>query len=386
MERVQGKRWEVILHEILEEEKGVTEIEANGTTSLFIKKDGERREIKDVFSSPEDYDEKTEDLISTIAEKDENKFLVEGRIELTTGETARVHVVLPPASDHPQVTIARKTGALNNLKALMAMKSFNEDAYRFIKAAIDINLTIVLSGPTGAGKTTFLEALTHEMNQNDRIGVVEDVPELILPQGNVTYLHSTPWAPGINPNDVATLDWCVKQINRQRTDKLIIGETRGEEFYGFITGANSGMEGSVTSIHANDTRGALQKMTQFVLLAKDQPVRTANESIASAIDLIIQLGTNDTGGKRVKEIALVSKTLGITESAVIATTPLFSWDDSADSVITTSLAGSDEVLKAKFEKKGYNVTNFKKSSPLGASTIRPITQEKGQRIPIFKRR
>lgn len=370
--------WHGLIHELLEERRTVTEIETNGTTSLFIKEKGQRKEIKDVFLSEEQYATSIHELISMIAVEEEfskdPKFLVEGRLKLTTGETARVHIVMPPAADLPQVTIAKKSSSLSTLDAIKETGSFNSKMHDFLKAAVECNLTIVLSGGTGAGKTTMLEAMTKLFRMDDRIGVVEDSQELVLTQPNVTYLHSTLWVPGTDKNSVATLSWCVQQINRQRTDKLIIGETRGGEFSDFIIGANSGMEGSLTTIHANSARSALSKMSQFVIIGLPQPVRTANESIAEAIDLIIQLGTTKDGKKRIFEIAEVSNTLGTTESATIATQPLFTYDPATDDWKDGGF--TSDKLRRKLEDNNFDIKTFKKINPMGATNIPKFSTNK----------
>lgn len=380
MNNIKHQSWDTIINEILEKTPGVTEIESNGSTSLFIKQHGIRKEIKDVWSSPEDFALKTKDLIARIQREDEegeelpSKFLAEGKLSLTTDETARVHIVLPPACDYPNVTIAKKSSSLATLEAIKEKGSFDSKMHDFIKAAIDCNLTIVLSGGTGAGKTTMLEAMSKLFKDDERIGVVEDSQELALQQPNVTYLHSTLWTPGTDPNSVATLSWCVQQINRMRTDKLIIGETRGKEFADFIVGANSGMEGSMTTIHANNARAALQKMSQFVIIGMPQPVRTANESIASCINLIVQLGFNKNRENRVLEIVEVSEIIGNTDSALIATQPIFKYDDRNDSW-TESPYLSDKTNK-KFKDNGYDIKSYKKSDMIGSPMSTSIKSNK----------
>lgn len=353
--------WEEIIDTLMEKVDTITEIHTNGTTSLFIKESGVTRELKDVFKDEDDYLEKTTDFAYLISHMDRHaseklQFLSEGRVRFSNGSSARVHIVLPPAVYSPQVTIAKKSMSLATLDSIMRTHSFNGKMFDFLKAMIACNLTAVISGGTGAGKTTILEALTRYWQDSERIGVVEDSPELMLVQPNVTYLHSTVWRPGMDRNDVATLAWCVQQINRMRTSKLIIGETRGGEFSDFIIGANSGMEGSLTTIHANNASAALKKMTQFQIIGLPQPIRVANESIAQAVDIIIQLGFNKQRKNRVLEIVEVSDTLGNNESATIATQPLFTYDSDNDSWIETGY--TSDKLKRKLEDNGFDSRTF----------------------------
>ena len=179
--------------------------------------------------------------------------------------------------------------------------------------------------------TTMLEALTKHIPLTTRIGVAEDTPELQLPQPNVSYLHSVPWAPGMDPNKVATLDWCVAQFNRMRTDLLIIGETRGKEFASFLTAANSGMEGCLTTIHANDPRGCLDKMTSFAIKGSEGvPIRSVNKDIAHAVDLIVQLAILPDGRHRMMSITEVTRTVSNDDSAQISTQELYTYDKTKD--------------------------------------------------------
>lgn len=174
--------------------------------------------------------------------------------------------------------------------------------------------------------TTMLEAVTKLIPDDIRIGVAEDAPELNLIQENVTYLHSVPWAPGMDENEVATLQWVVSQFQRNRCDKLIIGETRGKEFGDFLIAANSGMEGSMTTIHANNPAQCLTKMSNFAMKASEkQPIRAINLDIATAIDIIVQLVVVD-GKHRVSHISEIIPTLGNTEEARITQSPLYVWN------------------------------------------------------------
>lgn len=369
-----GITWNEIIEELLESSRNITEIETNGTTSLFIKEDGQRKELRLAFKDKADYLEKTRALAFLIDEKKETsnlddyvypEFLVEGKLELIEDQTARVHIVLPPACDTPQVTIAKKSKALGDLASIKDRGSFDSHVLDFLKACVASKQTIVISGGTGSGKSTILEAMSKEFNPNDRIGVVEDSQELQLSQKNVTYLHSTLWIPGTDKNSVATLSWCVQQINRQRTDKLIIGETRGAEFADFIIGANSGMEGSLTTIHANNARAALQKMSQFVNLAQPQATaRTINESIASAVDIIVQLGFDRSGKNRLLSIVEVSDTLGSNDSAQIATSSVFNFSEDTCQWEYEGYIGMK--LSQKLEANGFDPKTFKKRGALSS--------------------
>ena len=227
----------------------VSEITTNGPGQFFIKRAGQRIKIDGLrMSEKEYYDGIEEGLVPFVKSQNifsRNSFIFEGRLEYTVGEIdvkGRCHIVLPPATDYPQVTIAKKTTSLLSLEKIAAAGSMSDEMRQFLEMAVKGNASIVFSGSTGAGKTTMLEAMTKFIPNETRIGIAEDSPELVLEQPNVTYLHSTPWSPGMNPNDVATLDWVVSQFMRNRVDRLLVGEVRGKEFGGFLTANNSGIE------------------------------------------------------------------------------------------------------------------------------------------------
>ena len=208
--------------------------------------------------------------------------------------------------------------------------------------------------------TTMLEALTKHIPDHYRIGVAEDTPELNLIQPNVTYLHSVPWAPGMDEKDVATLQWVVSQFQRNRCDKLIIGETRGKEFGDFLIAANSGMEGSMTTIHANDPSQCLTKMTNFAMKAADkQPIRAINNDIASAVDIIVQLVVIN-GKHRMSHIAEVIPTLGNTEEAKITIADLYKWNRLEDTFYKEGQM-SDH-LRDILDDRGVNYGEFLSST------------------------
>lgn len=254
------------------------------------------------------------------------------------------------------------------------------DPHEFFCFGVDHPSHVFLCGDTciATHNTTMLEACTKLIDHNVRIGVAEDIPELVLNQPNVTYLHSVPWRPGMNPNDEATLSWVVQQFQRMRTDRLIIGETRGAEFADFLTAANSGMEGSMTTIHANSPTRCLDKMTNFALKgAPNLPTRAVNSDISSALDIIVQLIITSEGQHRVASIYEVTDTVGNSEDAKITTQPLFTYVASEDKFVkeesmTDKLArrmanNGVDVGKLNAVVRGRHVPSARRVSSRGAS-------------------
>ena len=332
----------------------VSEIETNGPGLIFYKERGQRKSMRSPFRTDEEYARAIDDLIEK-AGFIKRPYLVEGRFNITDTRFGRLHIVLPPASPYPLMTLAIKTQTLTSLTAIQAQGSFDTEISKFLKAAVGSNLTVAISGGTGAGKSTLLEAMTSVFNKEDRIGVCEDTPELQLDSPNTVYLNSTVWTPGMSSAEVADLSWIVKQINRMRVDKIIIGETRGKEFFDFITAANSGAEGSMTTIHANDAYSAMSKMATFMYMAVDMSPRIINEMISSAVDIVIQLGRTDKGEHKVISIHEVTNAISAGESPTIALNPLFEYDEPSN---RWKRKYATDPLKKKLEARGYNPNSY----------------------------
>jgi pilus assembly protein CpaF len=355
------------IKEMVRENEFISEFETNGYKTLFYKERGVRKSVPLPFKSEEEYNKAIDALIKD-AGFIKKPYLVEGRYNLPNGKFGRLHIAMPPASPTPLITLAVKSVSLVNLTALQSTGSFNTEISKFLKAAIGAKLTIVVSGGTGAGKTTLLEAMTGEFTEEERIGVCEDSPELKLKTPNTAYLNSTVWVPGLSEKDVAPLSWIVKQINRMRVDRIIIGETRGEEFFDFITAANSGAEGSLTTIHANDAHAAMEKMATFMYMAIDMAPRIINKMIAGTVDIVIQLGRSKIDGShKILSISEVTQAMSSGDAPTIALNPLFEYNH--DKNIWTKKFATDS-LKNKLVQYGYDPNNY---TVKGETTASPGT-------------
>lgn len=358
-----SKEWNLCLNLLLDD--SISEIETNGPGLFFYKKNGKRLHLDMIDDDSADRYMQgiKEGLVPFIHSPwpfQENSYLFEGPLRYEAGGKyirGRCHIVLPPACDYPQVTIAKKSTALPELDKIAERGSMSTEMLLFVKRSVEADLTTVISGGTGAGKTTMLEAMTKLMPHSLRIGVAEDAPELYLEQPNVAYLHSVPWQPGMNPNDVATLSWVVAQYQRMRTDKLIIGETRGAEFADFLIAANSGMDGSLTTLHANDPIAALEKMSNFALKADNgSPLRSINTAIASSVDLVIQLIILPDGRHRMSQIQEITNTVARDEGASITTNTLYKYDIKTDTF--AKITPMTDQLRKKFASKGVDIQPF----------------------------
>lgn len=353
--------WDNLLREYLVNQEGISEIASNGPGMYFIKQNGVRKQLQVPIETEEEYERDVRKGLIERFKLNGNRFVSEGRAMLSDGNRARVHISLPPACEYPQVTIAKKSTTLTNLEELKNSGMFNKQIYDFLIGAVKTKMTLVISGGTGSGKTTLMEAMTKEFSNKERIGVCEDAPELNLSQSNVVYLHSTVWSPGMNENDVATLSWCVQQLNRQRVDRILVGETRGKEFADFIVAANSGNDGSMTTLHANDGKQATRKMAGFITKSGNISTRQAYEDISETVNLIIQIGINKAGRHKLMSISEVTAQPSGSANEGVVLQELFTYEESSDSWIKNT---PTDALRSLMAKRGFD-----------AFALRPIQDE-----------
>lgn len=297
-------------------QENVTELEVVGRNSVWISRTGNRERVdgiawRDTDSFFDDFDAVVGPHMYAPGYKDvrECSTLYEGGLTIggEDGYHARLHMMLPPTSVFPQVTIAKRSESLTSLDAMVSRGSMSEDMARFLRLIVRRRQTIVFSGGGGSGKTTMLRACCNYLSEDERVIVCEDTPELSLPIGNVSYLESIPWRPGIDPNLEVKLSYLVAQANRMRCDRIIVGETRSSEFHGFLQSANSGYSGSMTTLHANSPQECVTKMNILDLDAiPGRDTATVNRSIAQAVDFIVQLKLLSNGKHVVESIYSLS--------------------------------------------------------------------------------
>lgn len=323
-----------LLMEVLSSDES-SEVIINGPNEVLQKKKGTRYHESSIrFGDEQTYHKVLNEVVlayvDTADRIDGVNILVEGQMELPSGKPgvpptlARVHVLAPPLVQFAKVTIAKKARYEFDLDAIQKTGAMTTQMAEVLKAVARGRLTFVASGPTGAGKTTLLQAMSHNFDQTDRIVIIEDTPELRLPLADTVYLTSTSAKPGLNPEDVVTTEWLVKAANRMRMDRIIVGECRGAEMAEWLIAANSGAEGSATTVHADTPRRALDKILG---LATKSPTSgsetTLRREIAATVDVVVQAGLID-GKHVITHIEEVSKT--VTNSGVIATTTLFEYN------------------------------------------------------------
>ncbi len=330
-----------------------SEILMNGPAEISRKVRGIRTLCSDLdFETGEIYHQVINEAILRYTDTedriDHKTVILEGQLELPTpGKApmlARVHVIAPPGVLYAKVTIAKKPRFELTLNDLAQNGTLSQNEADFLNASVKARRTIVVSGPTGSGKTTLLQALTHCFNPNDRVVVVEETPELRLPLTDVVYLRATLERPGLSADQVFDLGFWTKQANRMRMDRVIVGETRGAELADWLLAANSGAEGSATTVHANTPRRALDKILALATKSSSAPSEhQLQREIAVTIDLIVQIGLVE-GRHLITAIEEVSDTVS-QQANTIQTNTIFAFDNKTGQHVAKARP-NDEYLEA----------------------------------------
>lgn len=280
----------------------VTEIMVNGMGSIFVERSGRLERLPQSFSSEDEIYRTIDRIVSSVNRRvDESSPMVDAR--LAGGE--RVNVIIPPlALDGPTITIRRFPQPFR-LNDLVALKSLPNDAASLLVSMVRARLNILVSGGTGTGKTTFLNALSGAIPEAERILTIEDAAELSLQQSHVVRMEARP-ANSEGKGQVTIRD-LVRNALRMRPDRIVVGEVRGGETLDMLQAMNTGHEGSLTTVHANSTVDALSRLETLASMSDvSLPVDTIRDQINGAIDVIVQLERDATGARRVSEIAEVT--------------------------------------------------------------------------------
>ncbi len=226
---------------------------------------------------------------------------------------SRVNIIIPPLVPRsPTITIRKFRPDKYQIADLVANNTLSQQLLDFLRACVQLRLNIVISGGSGSGKTTFLNALSAFIPERERILTIEDPIELKLQQRHVISCEARP-ANIEGRNEVSQRD-LVRNALRMRPDRILIGEVRGPEAFDMMQAMNTGHEGSLTTVHANSPRDALARVENMVLMAGfELPVRAIREQMASAFHLVIQLARFADGSRRV---TTVSEVVGMEDSTV----------------------------------------------------------------------
>jgi pilus assembly protein CpaF len=281
------------------EDAAVTEIMVNGTNGVYIEQDGLIRKTRQKFKTDNEVARIIETLLSLAGKRvDESSPYADGRLP----DGSRVNITIPPVSlDGPVVTIRRFPATPMSLDDLTGKGALTAGEAEQLSAAVTEKRNIVVSGGTGTGKTTFLNALAEHIPDNERLITVEDAAELRLPKPHVVRLQSRP--ANIEGKGEVTIRDLVRNSLRMRPDRIIVGEVRGGEALDMMQAMNTGHEGSMTTVHANSCADALRRLEVMVLMAGvGLPHQAVGDLLSASLDLIVQLKRGQDGRRFVSEI------------------------------------------------------------------------------------
>ena len=294
----------------------ITEVMVNNWDKIFVERGGKLERTNASFADNAHLLRIIDKIVSQVGRRvDESSPMVDARLP----DGSRVNAIIPPlALRGPTLTIRKFSRDPFTMDDLIEFGSLTPKAAHFLSACVRGKLNVLISGGTGTGKTTTLNALSAYVPGNERIVTIEDAAELQLQQEHVITLESRP--PNIEGQGEIRIRELVRNSLRMRPDRIIVGEVRGPETLDMLQAMNTGHEGSLTTIHANSPRDALSRVETLVLTAGvDLPLRAIREQIASAFDLLVQI-TRLVDGSR--KITFVSEVLGM-ESDVITLQDIF---------------------------------------------------------------
>ena len=295
-----------ILQEFLEDED-ITEIMINGTQNIFFEKDGRIYQSDKRFVSRE----KLEDVVQQIA-AGSNRLVNEASpiVDARLLDGSRVNIVLPPiAIDGPIVTIRKFSKEAITMKQLIAWESISREVSAFLATLVAAGYNIFISGGTGSGKTTFLNALSQSIPKTERIITIEDNAELqIQDVPNLVRLEAR--NANVEGSGAVTIRDLIKSALRMRPDRLIVGEVRSAEAIDMLQAMNTGHDGSLSTGHANSPKDMLSRLETMVLMGMELPLPAIQRQIASSVDVIVHLGRLRDKSRKVLEVTEVLGYIG----------------------------------------------------------------------------
>ena len=330
----------------------ITEVMINGTDEIFIERNGKIEKLKQSFDSQR----KLEDIIQRIVgragrEVNQSNPIVDTRLP----DGSRVSVVLPPvALKGPTLTIRKFSKTPMTVEQLIKYKSITPQIAKVLETLVKAKYNIFISGGTGSGKTTFLNALSNYIPKTERVITIEDSAELqIVGIENLVKLETR------NSNSsgkgMITIRDLIKTSLRMRPERIIVGEVRGAETLDMLQAMNTGHDGSLSTGHANSTKDMLSRMETMVLMgAEGLPLEAIRQQISSAVDIIIHLSRLRDHSRKTMEI---SEVMGLKDGE-IELNPLYVFEESEESTmdkVVGELKRTKNPLKNTFKLKlmGY---------------------------------
>ncbi len=304
------------LEEILRDDT-ISDILVNGPEQIYIERDGVLEHIEGKFRDDQHLLQVIQRIATQVGRRvDESSPMLDARL---VADGSRVNAIIGPlALDGPSLSIRRFGKIPIDINSLIDRGTLTREMASFVQACVQAKMNIMISGGTGSGKTTFLNVLSGWIPQGERVITIEDAAELQLQRDHVVRLETRP--PNIEGQGEVIQRDLLRNALRMRPDRIIIGEVRGAEALDMLQAMNTGHEGSMTTVHANNPRDALSRIENMVAMAGlNYPIGAIRQQIDSALDLLIHL-TRATGGKR--KVMIISEIVGM-EGDVICLVDLF---------------------------------------------------------------
>jgi pilus assembly protein CpaF len=281
----------------------INDILVNGPKQIFIERAG-KLELSDVVFRDERHLLRIIDkIVSAVGRRvDESNPYVDARL----ADGSRFNAMVPPvAVDGSLVSIRKFKKEKLSVADLVRFGAFSEEMALYLEAAVATRLNVIVSGGTGSGKTTTLNALSSFIGNEERVLTIEDTAELQLQQLHVGRMESRP--ANMEGKGAVTQRDCLRNALRMRPDRIIVGETRGEEVIDMLQAMNTGHDGSMTTIHANSARDGISRLENMVAMAGiEMPLRAVRSQIGSAVNLIVQASRLQDGSRRMVSITEIT--------------------------------------------------------------------------------
>lgn len=335
-----------ILQELIDDDS-VTEIMVNGTEGIFFERGGRLLLWEKRITSRE----KLEDMVQQIAGRcnrivNEAVPVADARLE----DGSRVNLVLPPvALNGPVITIRRFPKVPIHMGKLLELGAITQEAVEFLTSLVRSGYNIFISGGTGSGKTTFLNALSDFIPKDERIITIEDNAELQI-QGVANLVRLEARRANTEGKNSVTIRDLIKASLRMRPDRIVVGEVRGEEALDMIQAMNTGHDGSLSTGHGNSPRDMLSRLETMVLMGMELPLPAIRRQIASAIDVMVHLGRMRDKSRKVLEIQEI---IGYDRaSGEIRTSTLFALEESKEHPMGILVRKNELIRTGKLMRAG----------------------------------
>ncbi|HET9406627.1 MAG TPA: CpaF family protein [Candidatus Sulfotelmatobacter sp.] len=289
--------------EPLLQDASINDILVNGAKEVYVERQGVLEETKIMFKDDAHLMHIIDKIVSAIGRRvDESSPMVDARL----ADGSRVNVIIPPlAIDGPHLSIRRFGHIPISEEDLLVNQTLTEPMLQLLKGAVQARLNIVVSGGTGAGKTTFLNVLSSYISEKERVVTIEDSAELQLKQRHVVRLECRP--ANMEGKGAVFQRQLVINSLRMRPNRIVVGEVRGEEALDMLQAMNTGHDGSLTTIHANSPRDAIARMETMAMMANlNLPEKAVRKQIASAVTIVLQVARFADGSRRLTHITEIT--------------------------------------------------------------------------------